>query len=344
MSTLQILTQLTALALVAASNLCCAAEVDANHPLVTVGAQTITTGAYVQQIRQGMRQRFYHGKVPQAELQKFGDEVLQQMIDRTLLLQEAKQRKLLANTAVIDAEIANYDKQYASSERWQKERAMRLPLLRSNLEEESLLKALETEVRKVPAPSEAQVREYYRNNPEKFTTPERMHVSLILLKVDPSSPATVWQAALKEGADIVEQLHQGADFSDLARLRSGDGSAEQGGDLGYIHKGMLPTEAQQVIEGLQPGDITEPVRVLQGVAVLRLNKRTEAKLNHLEQVKGRATDLLNRDNSDMAWHSLAKQLRQYTTIRIDQKALTALFAPAPTSEKSPTDQRSGEQK
>jgi parvulin-like peptidyl-prolyl isomerase len=304
-----------------------AAELDANHPLATVGTQTISAGAFVQQVRQGMRQRFYHGKIPEGELQQFGDEVLQGMIDRTLLLQEARRRQLQPDHQAIEARLAAYEEQYAQSERWQQERAARLPQLRAQLEEQSLLTALEAEVRQLPPPAEPQVRDYYQKNPDKFTTPEKVHVSLILLKVEPSSPTAAWQGAMEEGATIVNKLREGADFATLAALHSGDGSAEEGGDLGYIHKGMLAPEAQQAIDGVKPGEITEPVRVLQGVAVLRLEGRTEARLNPFAQVKERAGELLARDNADSAWQSLAAALRRQTPVAIDQPALKTLFTP-----------------
>jgi parvulin-like peptidyl-prolyl isomerase len=304
-----------------------AAELDASHPLATVGTQTLTAGAFVQQVRQGVRQRFYHGRTPADELEQFGDEVLQQMIDRTLLLQEARRRQLQPDHQAIEARLAAYEEQYAESERWQQERAQRLPQLRAQLEEESLLQRLEAEVRQLPPPAEPQVRDYYQKNPDKFTTPERVHVSLILLKVDPSAPSAAWQGALEEGGTIVKKLREGADFATLAALRSSDASAENGGDLGYIHKGMLAPEAQRALDTLKPGEITEPVRVLQGVAVLRLEGRNPARLNPFAQVRERAGELLARDNADSAWGSLAATLRQQTPVAIDRQALKALFTP-----------------
>ncbi|MCW8917950.1 MAG: peptidylprolyl isomerase [Gammaproteobacteria bacterium] len=305
-----------------------AAEIDASHPVATVGTQTITAGAFVQQVRQGMRQRFYHGKIPEGELEQFGDEVLQGMIDRALLLQEAKKRQLQPDHKAIEAQLAGYEEQYAQSERWQQERAARLPQLRAQLEEQGLLKALEAEVRQLPPPTEPQVRDYYRQHPDKFTTPQKVRVSLILLKVDPSSPTALWQGAMEEGRGLVEKLRQGDDFATLAALHSGDASAENGGDLGYLHQGMLAPEAQQAIDGLKPGEIAEPLRLLQGVAIFRLDDRIAERLNPFERVKDRAGELLARDNGDGAWRTLATALRQQTPVAIDQQTLKTLFTPA----------------
>lgn len=321
-----------------------AAEISPTQPIATFGTETITAGAFVQQVQTRVRQRFYHGKIPDKEIEKFGNEVLQGMIERGLLLREAHRRELKPDNKSIDAEVASYDKQYSASERWQQERLKWLPLLRTNLEQESLLHLLEAQVRQLPPPAEQQVHDYYQHNPDKFTTPEKLRVSLILLKVEPSSPAAAWKKALEDGAAIVDELQQGGDFAALAKLHSGHESTGKGGDLGYIHQGMLAPEAQQAIAKLKPGEIAEPIRVLQGVAILRLEDRTIAKLNPFEQVRERAGELLLRDSGDVAWRALTERLRQQTTIAIDNQALEALFTPATAPELVPMKPRSGEQK
>src|SRR6185503_17229974 len=107
------------------------------------------------------------------------------------------------------------------------------------------------------------------------------HLRIILLKVDPSSPQAKWDGARNEGAAIAKRLKGGADFKQLAKLHSAEGSAEGGGDMGYVHRGMLPESAQEAIDKLKPGEITEPVALLEGMAIFRLEQRKPPKLNAL---------------------------------------------------------------
>jgi len=140
-------------------------------------------------------------------------------------------------------------------------------------------------------------------------------VSLILLKVDPSSPSKVWPEAADEAADIVDRIRKGADFAELARIHSGDKSAENGGDMGYLHIGMLSKPAQDVLNLMKPGEVSEPVMLLQGVAIFRLEGVQPAQLNPLEKVKKRAKQLWTRENGEKAWSDLIARLRSQVTIK-----------------------------
>jgi parvulin-like peptidyl-prolyl isomerase len=141
---------------------------------------------------------------------------------------------------------------------------------------------------------------------------------VILLKVDPSSPQAAWNAAHEEARRIRQRLAAGADFAELAKLHSGDLSAGRGGDMGYIHRGMLPAPVQAVVDGLAPGAISAPVQVLEGVAILRLEDRKVARQRSFDEVRERAGDLWQRAEADAAWKALIADLRKRTSIRIDE--------------------------
>lgn len=197
-----------------------------------------------------------------------------------------------------------------------------MPLLRGRLEEENKIARLEAQVKQgagqVAVPGAAEVRKYYQDHPEQFTTPERLRVSLILLKVAPSASAQMWQAAEQEAIQLVAKLRNGADFAALARLHSADTSAAKGGDLGYIHHGMLAAEAQQVVDKMaSPGEISAPVMLLQGVAVLRLDERVAPVLNAMDVAEPRVRELLVRERADAAWRELLEGLRAGTSIVIN---------------------------
>jgi len=64
----------------------------------------------------------------------------------------------------------------------------------------------------VDAPSDSELRKYYEENKNLFTTPSRNRVSLILLRVDPSSSSEVWRQASDEATSIVERINTGADL------------------------------------------------------------------------------------------------------------------------------------
>ena len=189
--------------------------------------------------------------------------------------------------------------------------------------EDSRLDRLESTVKQIPEPDDAEVMQYYKTHQDKFTTPERIRVSIILLKVEPWSPDTAWQAAHDEAVRLVKQLHSGKghDFAELARLHSGDESAAKGGDLGYIHKGMLTDEAQHVLDKMKVGDISEPVQLLKGIAIFRLDERVKPVLNTFANSETRAHGLLMREKKELAWEKFLKGLHAGTQIRVNESVL-----------------------
>ena len=132
--------------------------------------------------------------------------------------------------------------------------------------------------------------------------------------MDPASPAQAWAAAEAEARDLRRRLARGADFATLARIHSADASAVRGGDLGWQHEGMLAPAAEAILAELEPGQVSEPVALLQGVALLRLEARRPPQLNSFEQVRERAEKLLRRERAEAAWTAFLADLRRRSQV------------------------------
>lgn len=307
---------------------------DGDAVFARVGSTVITQQAYDQAYATAARSKFYHGKPPEAEVAKLQREVGDTLVNDVLLQHEAKRRKLQPDRAAIKKQLDDYEARYKSNARWQASRDTLLPPLRKKLEDQSLIDQLKASVRNVPEPKQSEVEAYYAKNKDKFTEPEQVKVSLILLRVDPSSPQAKWDGAMAEGQAISRRLKAGAPFAELAKLHSNEESAKKGGDMGYLHRGMLPDPAQQAVDKLKPGEISGAVAMLEGVAVFRLDDRKPAKLNPLSAVRERAGDLLQRDQADQAWTDFVARLRRETPVRIDESRYLPL--PVPVANVKPT--------
>ena len=291
----------------------------------TVGDAVISSADYQRALSVAMRKKYYHARPPEAEFAKFQREVADEVVNRVLLLKEAQRRGIQPDRERIESTVAGYDAQYKGSPNWQANRESMLAAVRPQLERDSLLERLRERVRDVPEPSEAAARAYYEKHKDLFVEPEQVKLSVILLKVDPSSPQAVWKGAHEEGRRVHQRLVSGADFAELARLHSGDRSAAQGGEMGYTHRGMLPEALHGVVDKLAPQELSEPVQTLEGVVILRLEDRRPALQRRYEQVRERAADLWQRAEADARWEKLIAELRRATTIRIDESQ----YAPLP---------------
>ncbi len=291
-----------------------------------VGKTVITQRDYDNAFAVASRNRFYHGKPPDAEVAALQREIGDKLVTDALLLSEAKRLKLKPDTAEVQQKLEQYEQRNAANPQWQKVRDRALPILARRFEEESLRSKLEQRVRKVPTPNEKKLRAYYSAHLDKFTEPEQLRVSIILLSVDPSAPD--FDIKRVRGEELVKQLRAGADFAELARLHSGDAeTSDQGGDMGYLHGGMLSEMSQLVVSKLKPGEISDPVGLMEGIGIFKLTDRKEAKLNSFNAVKPRASELYLIDEGERAWKALIAQLRKKTPIKVDESRYLPLPKP-----------------
>ncbi len=127
------------------------------------------------------------------------------------------------------------------------------------------------------------------------------HVLKLLERVQPSATPTLTQtrarhillrpgaqlaqeAALARLAEVRREIASGQkSFEAVARELSQDGSAPQGGDLGWASPGMFVPEFEQVMNSLQPGQMSEPVVSRFGVHLIMVTERREQPLSAAEQ-------------------------------------------------------------
>lgn len=107
------------------------------------------------------------------------------------------------------------------------------------------------------------------------------HARHILLR---PGPALTEAAAIEKLADIRKRIVAGqADFANEAKTNSVDGSAAEGGDLGWTNPGSFVPEFEQVMNGLSPGQISEPVVSRFGVHLLQVLERRVNQLSARDQ-------------------------------------------------------------
>ena len=128
----------------------------------------------------------------------------------------------------------------------------------------------------------------------------------ILLTTGPQLSET---AAAAQLADYRRRILAGqADFAALAREHSKDGSAKDGGDLGWAAPGRYVPEFEQALEALQPGDISEPLVSRFGVHLIQLQERAEQELTAPEQ-RAMARDALREKKTEEAYENWMRELR-----------------------------------
>lgn len=132
------------------------------------------------------------------------------------------------------------------------------------------------------------------------------HARHILLRVSAQMPES--QARERLG-DFKKRIEAGkADFAELAREFSQDGSARDGGDLGWTNPGMFVPEFEDVLNSLRPGELAPPLVSRFGVHLIQLLERRQATLSEREQ-REIARSLLRERKLDEAYVNWARDVR-----------------------------------
>lgn len=126
----------------------------------------------------------------------------------------------------------------------------------------------------------------------------------------------------EEAAEIIAALDAGGDFEELARERSQDGAAQQGGDLGYFSRGQMVPEFEEAVFAMEVDSYTaEPVQTQFGWHVIKLVDRREQEPPSFSDVQPQLRNLLLRE----AYYRAVDELRDAADIDIQDEALRAAY-------------------
>jgi peptidyl-prolyl cis-trans isomerase C len=140
----------------------------------------------------------------------------------------------------------------------------------------------------------------------------------------------------EEAKAIIAELDAGGDFEAIAKEKSQDGAAAQGGDLGYFGKGRMVPEFEQAAFALEVGSYSkEPVKTQFGWHVVKVEDKRNAEPPAFEQVQHQFRSLLLRE----AYFDAVSKLRDEAKVEITDSALKdALEAAEAGDEETPANE------
>lgn len=129
----------------------------------------------------------------------------------------------------------------------------------------------------------------------------------------------------EEAEAIVKELEAGGDFEAIAKEKSKDGAAAQGGDLGYFSAGRMVPEFEQAAFALDVGAYSkEPVQTQFGWHVIKVEDKRVQQPPAFEQVAEQFRTLVLRES----YFAKVTELREAAAVEISDPALKAALEPA----------------
>lgn len=238
-----------------------------------VNGEVITVQEYEEtlEVYKSMYKNQYGDEVLETEiqpgvtlLQYLQENILENMIFERIIYQEALKNNLTVDDAELDELMTEYKTFFGD------EQAYADFLTSNNMKEEFLKNSLRTDevIQKYVdfymeslVISEEELIKYYEENIDKFVSVKARHILV---------------NSMEEAEDILEQINNGADFSELAKTFSQDTtSAVNGGDLGFFYKGQMVPTFEEAAFGLEIGEVSEIVPSDFGFHIIKLDDRSE---------------------------------------------------------------------
>jgi peptidyl-prolyl cis-trans isomerase D len=156
--------------------------------------------------------------------------------------------------------------------------------------------------------SDAELADAYNKNKARFLTPEKRNASHILINVKADAkPADDAAAKAKAQAILDEVRKTPGDFAKVAKAQSQDpGSAELGGDLGTVEKGVFVKPVEDAIYALKEGETSNLVRSEFGYHVIKVTKIVPAVQKTLEEAKPEIVAELKKTKMSAKYSELAE--------------------------------------
>ncbi|MDI3261700.1 MAG: SurA N-terminal domain-containing protein [Fulvimonas sp.] len=135
------------------------------------------------------------------------------------------------------------------------------------------------------APSDEALRKRYAQEQQRFLQPEQRLASHILISVPKNATAEQQKAALAKAEEIAKQANA-ANFAELAQKYSDDlGSKRQGGDLGWLEKGVANAAFDAALFAMHKGEISKPVLSDEGYHIIWLRDVRQGQVKPFEEVR-----------------------------------------------------------
>ena len=182
-------------------------------------------------------------------------------------------------------------------------------------------KFLDQIVKDIPEATEAEAKAFYDQNGDKFTKPEMVTASHILITVDPSDSDEV-KAEKKAKLEALRKdiLSGKISFEDAAKANSDCPSKEQGGNLGEFAKGQMVPEFEMAAFTQEKGEIGEVIETQYGYHIIKVTDHKPAKKVSFEEAKKQIIDYLTGKKKHEKVTAYLKNLHDSATIKEFPKA------------------------
>ena len=238
---------------------------------------------------------------------------LKQMIDEKLILLEGKRLGITVGTEEVDAAVSeirkNYSdeksfetmltKEYINFDNWKDKIKKKLII------DKVIARAI---LSKIDISSE-EIEAYYIRRQTDFHREEQVRARQILLRDE------------TEAVKARERIREGEGFAAVAKKVSQSPDSQEGGDLGFFSRGIMPPEFDEVVFTIKVGMLSEVVESPYGYHIFLVEEKREALDLDLEEVHAQIVEVLKRAKMDELYMEWMERIKKKIPVKINEDIL-----------------------
>jgi peptidyl-prolyl cis-trans isomerase SurA len=264
-------------------------------------------------------------------------DILRDLIDQQLLLDKGKDLGINGDTELVKRlDQMRKDMKLESMEDLEKEatkQGVSWEDFKQNMRNQIITqKVIGEEVGGKLSITKEEEQKFYDEHKSELEQPEYIRLSEILVApksatpsitpadqppAAPPSPAddeAALNAASTKANDLLKQIHDGANFEDIAKKYSDGPSAADGGALGMFKRGQLAKELEDKTFAMKAGDVTDVIRTKQGYVILKVIDHQMAGIPPMKDVLPKIQDALYYQKLQPALRAYLTKLREEASI------------------------------
>ena len=235
-----------------------------------------------------------------------------------LAYQEAQRRKLAVAPATLNQAIRDFKKQFETTGDFrnylQAEHQGSMELLIARIKRAILIdQVLKAEIVRKSKVTPAQLLDFYKKNPGRFTKPESVSLQTISLVI-PDNATAQTKAQVRQKAEEVLKQAQAAknyeEFGVLAEKYSQDDWRVMMGDHKSLHRGRMPAQVEAVVYKMKAGTVSGLIETENSFCIARVNASEPSRLVRFAEVKAQLTKDLESQKAQQLRQDLEARLRK----------------------------------
>ena len=263
----------------------------------------------------------YEGQARDKALTEARENLLNRMIDALLMQQESRKTGIVVREEeVADAIKDILAKRNISQEDLLKglaQEGMTLSAYRKDIRDQLMrIKLIRRDIKSRVAVTDEEIGEYYRKHREDYEGKESVRIKQILLPLPKEEDQAVREKLRADAGEIHRRLMNGEPFDQLSAKYSEGPAAATGGDIGYIERGMIIPEVEEVAFKLPLQQISGIIESSVGFHIVQVIDHRGAGIKGIESVREEIREKIDREKMEKKFEEWLEALRTKSHIEI----------------------------